>query len=470
MEKNKLNFLQSIQNDNSLTEIVKLCLYYKLKYKYSAYTVLTQYNTNKNNARVSAKALLSLYKKAYDLMYQYVEDISNKTAHTQQFEILRKKYLSGELKKDLTPEQCKEFFFEECIKFSTHPPVHAQHGADPIYQDFVTSDFIHVYPFEYPSKIDCRLYLNTTPENSCKIGELLLEESFKIKRRVYFKFDTEGSRNDSMLLYCSYENANIFVELLEKIKKEHPELFIGATKSGVITGSVNDFISYGEEPQYTHSSFNSERADSIDEFISAQLEKNRKAIGNYNGYLNTSENTTLNLKDYLIYRIKKSFMETIKQNIIDIKNNNFPKEITDKNRNDYIEIQNNMYTTYNKTLPDHIIKQIETQATSIIQDLKNGNKARLSSISIPTKRTSLTFYAEEYAAKLLAKNGYLTYSFHIDLDIEEKLFEIFNVSDKIEKNITIENLEPYFTKHHCSVVYPHLNTETEKELTNALNV
>lgn len=206
-------------------------------------------------------------------------------------------------------------FFEVCPKvLGEYAPLHAQGGENPhLCNGEIVENFIHLYPFECPKQTNCRLYLNTIPDNSCKIGEYLLEECYNRNLSVYFKIDTGGARSDSMLIYTNYDMVDTFVKILEKIKNEHPELFIGATKSGVFTAKVNDFISYGEEPAYRHSSFNLERSRAISDYISAQLSQARQQIGNYSGTFLTRTGEKLHMREYLIYRLKASFLETLQQ-------------------------------------------------------------------------------------------------------------------------------------------------------------
>lgn len=463
----KLDFIQNLKPNYDLTQVVKFCIEKKIQNNTDAYHVVTRTNINQNNKPVSFKALLSLYETVYDLMYDYIKNLQIKPNTSQTFKILRKKFELRELKKNPKPQECREFFFTTCPQIlGDHAPVHSQQGNDPIDENGnVYRDFIHVYPFEYPSKIDCRLYLNTTPENSCKIGELLLKECYKKHMRVYFKFDTSGLRNDTMLLYTSYERVNDFVQILDQIKQKYPQLFVGAEKVSLLTARVSDCISYGEEPEYKHSSFNSERCDAIDNFVDSQLSKARMSIKNYNGVIQTSKGEKLALRDYIIYRLRESFMEALNQTQKNIKNKVYPENLDRKNIRSYIEIQNNIFSSCQTNMPQYAVEQIEKQADRILNNLKFG--ARLSSnytLYFKTTKKELFNFSEDYIEKQMKTRGYLEYPVTVHYNIEEKLFSVFGAKQKILNAVTLENLQPFFEKTHCSVNNHFLNTETEAQL------
>ena len=463
----KLDFIQNLKPNYDLIKVVKHCVEKKIQNNTDAYHVVTRTNVNENNSPISSKALLSLYKTAYDLMYDYIKNLQIKPNTNQTFKILKKKLELRELKKNPKPQECKEFFFENCPQFlGDHAPVHAQKGFDIIDENGnVYHDFVHVYPFEYPSKIDCRLYLNTTPENSCKIGELLLKECYKKHLRVYFKFDTSGLRNDTMLLYTSYERVNDFVEMLEQIRNKHPQLFVGAEKTSLLTARVNDFIAYGEEPEYTHSSFNSERCDAIDNFVDSQLSKARMSIKSYNGVIQTSKGEKLELRYYIIYRLKESFMESLAQTQQNIKNKIYPNNLDKKNLKSYIEIQNNIFATCQANMPQYAVEQIEKQTDRILNNLKFGARASSTyTLYFKTTKTELFNFEKDYIDKQMKTRGYLEYPVTVHFNIEEKLFSVFGSKQKILNEATLENLEPFFEKNHCSVNNHFLNTETEAQL------
>jgi hypothetical protein len=373
------------------------------------------------------------------------------------------------LKKSLNPEECRKFFFEFWpTKFNGHAPIFSQDGNNIVTQNnTVEPNFVHVMPIGL-KKINCRLYFNTTPENSCKFGELLLEASAKNNIPIYFKFDTEGCRNDSMLIYTNYEQVQEIVNIVKKIEKKYPKLFIGANKSGVFTAKIDDIISYGEEPQYKHSSFNSERSEAIESFIAKEKQKACKFIGNFNGKLQNSQWELLNLKEYIIYRLSSSFLDTLEQTQQNIRQGNFPRFVNQQNVQDYISIETNIYEQCKKEIPVNIMSQFQDAAEKIVKDLKQGFSPNTPHIQFATKRTSLI--KNQIEAKSMKEKGFFIYNHPINLNLERKLFDVFDIQSKILNDVTEDKLQPFFDDHHCSLRKPYLNTETEQELNSVLGL
>ena len=336
----------------------------------------------------------------------------------------------------------------------------------------VHSDFLHCTPFEQREEISCRLYLNAKLENLAAITEQLLKKCFDKGYRVYFKFWTNNNRNDTFIVYTSYDMVERFVEVLREIRRENPKLFEGCEKINPILTNIDDFIGFGEEPKYKHSSFNEERGDAIDEFsrdvISKAVIEERKRIGNYTGLIATSRGDRLTIEEYLVYRLERSFRETILQRQRDIKNGKYPirfVEYGDRAIRSYIEMENKIYRACSEELPPVVKSQIRESAKRYLEGLRNGRNVYISAVKFPTVDMDLfPSMSQEYKKQAIQSNGSLEYKVEIDIDMQEKLFDVFSSEEVIERVITDEALEPYFMKHHVSAIHPSLNTETEQML------
>ena len=62
MNEYKLKFLQSLNKENNLTDVVKLIFKYKLENNYSAYHVISHSNVNIHSKKSTSGDLLSLFK------------------------------------------------------------------------------------------------------------------------------------------------------------------------------------------------------------------------------------------------------------------------------------------------------------------------------------------------------------------------------------------------------------------------
>lgn len=131
----------------------------------------------------------------------------------------------------------------------------------------LSNDFFHVetgyatgVPFE---KYDARLYINFKTENIIPFCKLFIKAVSREGLFGYFKFSYMDERNDSWLLYCSYENLPKYLEIIENIKKERPELFEGTEKISPNLGKVNDYIGYGDEPKGSTKRSHNSRLDKV---------------------------------------------------------------------------------------------------------------------------------------------------------------------------------------------------------------
>jgi len=147
-------------------------------------------------------------------------------------------------------------------------------------------DFLHVFGYSTTNKkrdkIEARLYLNLKSKNSAQFA---IEAYKKCKEKnlpFYYKLSSADDRNDTFLFYVSYDHMPEYIEVIEEIKQEHPELFEGSEKTSKNFGTINGYIGYGEEPVIRDPygdkySFNSLRNSAIDE-MKTKLEKQRVAL------------------------------------------------------------------------------------------------------------------------------------------------------------------------------------------------
>ena len=150
---------------------------------------------------------------------------------------------------------------------------------------------------------------------------------------------------------------------------------------------------------------------------------------------------------------------------MEIVNRQYPEIYkTDEQIRNYIEIQAEINKMCKNKLPDFIEEQINNNIDIIIENLKSGIFPNDINFIFKTRRISLLSYTKEYAEKLIKQNGSLNYYFELDLNLKQKLFDVFNVKNNIVNIISEKSLKPYFEKHHISFEYPYLNTETIEEI------
>ncbi len=192
-----------------------------------------------------------------------------------------------------------------------------------IYEDY--APFFHGSTWTYishnsinPSKykkiiVDHRLYLNTENIDTYKVMELFRNKCKERELDYHFKFSDRGDRDDTIVIYSDDRKLSKYLEILEEIKKEEPEIVKRAQTPPMLTGKIDGWIGYGSEPSLDENgkntkSFNSSRSGIIQNAISKEtikwLRENKEL---------TKEDTGLN--EYL----NKQIFDKIKEfNIDDI--------------------------------------------------------------------------------------------------------------------------------------------------------
>lgn len=133
----------------------------------------------------------------------------------------------------------------------------------------VCSRYVTAKQDAYP-QIDHRLYIDTESIDVLKMATLLVEKCDEHHLPYYFKFDFDN-RDDTIVIYSSTENLMKYIEILNEIKKEHPDLVSRAKEPPVLTGKIDGWIGYGSEPSRTpdgkNHSFNEIRSKAIEPAI-----------------------------------------------------------------------------------------------------------------------------------------------------------------------------------------------------------
>ena len=157
-----------------------------------------------------------------------------------------------------------------------------------IYEDYAS--FFHGSTWTYishnsinPSKykkiiVDHRLYLNTENIDTYKVMELFRNKCKERELDYHFKFSDRGDRDDTIVIYSDDKKLSKYLEILEEIKKEEPEIIKRAQTPPMLTGKIDGWIGYGSEPSLDENgkntkSFNSSRSGIIQNAISKETIK-----------------------------------------------------------------------------------------------------------------------------------------------------------------------------------------------------
>ena len=126
--------------------------------------------------------------------------------------------------------------------------------------------------------VDHRLYLNTENIDTYKVMELFRNKCKERELDYHFKFSDNGDRDNTIVIYSDDRKLSDYIEILEEIKKEEPEIVKRAQTPPMLTGKIDGWIGYGSEPSLDENgkhtkSFNSVRSGIIQNAISKETMK-----------------------------------------------------------------------------------------------------------------------------------------------------------------------------------------------------
>ena len=213
--------------------------------------------------------------------------------------------------------------------FKINGKVDADEQLETIYSKY--TPFSHGESWTYishnsinPSKykkiiVDHRLYLNTENIDTYKVMELFRNKCKERELDYHFKFSENGDRDDTIVIYSDDKKLSKYLEILEEIKKEEPEIIKRAQTPPMLTGKIDGWIGYGSEPSLDENgkhtnSFNSVRSGIIQNAISKEtikwIRENKELTKEDSGldeYL--TKQIFDDIKDKDKYRMDKSFDE-----------------------------------------------------------------------------------------------------------------------------------------------------------------
>lgn len=210
-----------------------------------------------------------------------------------------------------------------------------------------------------------RLYVNVDCAYVHLFANELVRKCAETKLEYEFKFNTDDSRKDSVVIYCSDENLVLFVKLCEEIKQEHPEMVI--YQPPILSARYKDWLGYGAESvEEKGESYNSLRAKVIEE-----------ALGNVCSEFYSRDNMTITIggkkypiEKYISYLVVNSLITNMRRTYeldkalgynvkdYDLKALDDKKNITDLQRkvSAYINLDLNMLRGFSSAKPVYLTK------------------------------------------------------------------------------------------------------------------
>lgn len=180
----------------------------------------------------------------------------------------------------------------------------------------VCSRYLTAKKDQYPN-VEHRLYLDTESLDTYKMITYLVEKCDEHHLPYYFKFDQYANRDDTIVIYSSTENLTKYVEILQEIKKEHPDLVSQAKEPPVLTGQIDGWIGYGSEPSKTpdgkRQSFNEVRAKTLEHSIGTVT---KQWIMSHRNQEITYQDQKLSFQDYVAMKSAEKLVADLEKRFL----------------------------------------------------------------------------------------------------------------------------------------------------------
>lgn len=251
---------------------------------------------------------------------------------------------------------------------------------------------------KYPN-VEHRLYLDTESFDTYKMLNLLVEKCDEHHLPYYFKFDQFANRDDTIVIYSSTENLTKYVELLQEIKKEHPDLVSRAKEPPVLTGKIDNWIGYGSEPSRTpdgkNHSFNEIRSNAIELAIDKIT---KKWIMEHRNMQITYHGQKLLFQDYIAKQSAERMIEKLEKSFIDCEKNYQKREQkTGKtyNKNDIItKLGYTLQDVRSSVFKDNVYKYIRSQMETCLLSICNETYSDMTSIKMNVRNGKQIYFNE----------------------------------------------------------------------------
>ena len=110
-----------------------------------------------------------------------------------------------------------------------------------------------------------RLYINCNKQDLMQLAKLFVDKCDEREIPSYFKYcSNKSNRSDQMVIYSNLKELGDYIQILQEIGKENPEMIERCGQPPLLTGKIDKWIGIGDEPLISGSSFTGERADVIE--------------------------------------------------------------------------------------------------------------------------------------------------------------------------------------------------------------
>ena len=355
---------------------------------YGLYSALTKVNTEgKEMYRYSISesdkyysSIFNEWKKAVIDMPQshYVKMVAAKK-FGEDFRAMR------EVLKKTKDMHTKQEVLDFLYKFNTKETIEALEKYNPFDQagmswTYITNRYVDArqsvgFPVQH------RLYLNIDGSYVHKVANYLRSYAKHNGISYEFKFEECADRADTMVIYCSDDNLMLYVNAIEKLIEQEPELVYHIHKPPVLTGSYKGIIGYGEEVADAKTSYNDLRAKAIQPILDEDYKKWREGFPKQNYKVDGKVYRPL---DYVTYQL---YMETARK---------FVKEYNYKKERGYLKPGDNLELLRDRNFQNQLFNSIKSFVYDNELGIMTNSECIRYSIDVPSifERGSKLYYSD----------------------------------------------------------------------------
>lgn len=151
-----------------------------------------------------------------------------------------------------------------------------------------------------------RLYINCNKSDLMTLANLFTEKCSAQKFPIYFKYSTNNNskRADQMVIYSNIDNLSDYIQILQEIAQEHPDIIERCGQPPLLTGKINEWIGIGDEPATSGTSYTEVRANIIENVLSRCVPRTMDDQDEFESF--DLENTDF---DLIREELRKAFQE-----------------------------------------------------------------------------------------------------------------------------------------------------------------
>ena len=326
----------------------------------------------KSIIELTREQFLELYKKGsygqdFIKMREYLKTIPDVKTQQEAHNIFFRNYNDKELENALEKYRWNAF------------------GSDSMWVH-VCSRYLTAKQDKYPN-IEHRLYIDTESLDTYKMLNLLMEKFDEHHLPYYFKFDEFADRDDTIVIYSTTENLIKYVELLQEIKREHPDLVSRVKEPPILTGKIDNWIGYGSEPSRTPDGKNHSFNEIRSKLIEPAITKTTKSwIMNHRNMEISYQGQKLTFQDYIAMKSTEKLIQEMERKFNSYEKND--KEVARRkgvlyNQNDVIvKLGYTLQDVKSPRCKDNIYHIIRTQMGTCLDSVCNGNYKEMASIKM----------------------------------------------------------------------------------------